>query len=168
MPTPTYDLIASNVLTSSASSVTFSSIPATYRDLVFVAEWNVQSGFGTYVKVRFNSDSGTNYSLVEMKGDGASAVSTSSTGENGIFVGDYNAAPTANQKFLTIQQIMDYSATDKHKTVLERSNNASGVVTGWAHRWASTSAITSLQILCVSAGQTFSAGNSFYLYGIVS
>jgi hypothetical protein len=38
MPTPTYDLIESTALGSSASSITFSSIPSTYRDLVLVID----------------------------------------------------------------------------------------------------------------------------------
>ena len=155
MPTPTYDLIASNVLSSSASSVTFSSIPATYGDLVLVC--NEASGNAVNLYAEFNGDTGANYSYVFMRGDGSSTFSGSGTGNEAII----SVGSTAQ---LFIMQIMDYSATDKHKTYLSRSNRAAGNVAAQAGRWANTAAINSIRIF----NGSIASGTTFYLYGIAS
>jgi hypothetical protein len=62
---------------------------------------------------------------------------------------------------------MDYSATDKHKTVLSRYGNSSTEVDMAASRWADTSAINSIQILLADA-ETYSAGSNFSLYGVIA
>jgi hypothetical protein len=67
---------------------------------------------------------------------------------------------------IQVIQFMDYAQTDKHKTVLMRTNRAGGGVSMIAGRWASTSAITS--IVLAPDGGTFNTGSTFYLYGIVS
>jgi hypothetical protein len=163
VPTPTYDLIASNVLGSSAASVTFSSIPATYRDLVLVI--NSAASAGVYINLRFNSDTGANYHWVVMGGDGSTTVSTSDSGADRLRIG-YSSYPSSGNNSLQIAHIMDYSATDKHKTVLSRGNQSATGVDAVAGRWASTSAINSVTALLGSG--TFSVGGSFYLYGLVS
>jgi translation elongation factor P/translation initiation factor 5A len=162
MPTSTYDLIASNVLGSSASSVTFSSIPATYRDLVLVMD--IKTTTTGRPEMQINSDTSSNYSKVIMTGDGTSATSTSGTSLTNIDFDTVTGASTENQ--LRIWQFMDYSATDKHKTILNRSNRAGARVNAGAARWASTSAITTILLTC-STGN-FDTGSTFYLYGIVS
>lgn len=158
MPTSTYDLIASNVLGSDASSVTFSSIPATYRDLVLVC--NITRSGANNVNMRFNADNGANYNRVVMTGNGTSASSGSTA--------NASTAPISSSSivspFITVQ-ILDYSATDKHKTFLARTNEASVETDARATRWASTSAINAIQVY---ASNNFLAGSSFYLYGIVS
>ena len=63
MATPTYIALATTTLSSAVGSVTFSSIPAGYRDLVLVAE-GLTSGATSNVRMQFNSDTGNNYSLV--------------------------------------------------------------------------------------------------------
>lgn len=162
MPTPTYDLIASNVLTSSASSVTFSSIPATYRDLVLVMQPSASSS-NSGMAGRVNNDSGSNYNIVRMYGTGSSSASNSYTAQSSFDFGNSSAADGD----LHIIQFMDYSATDKHKTILCRFNNAAGgfpSVWAYAQRWANTAAINTIVI---SSG-TIGSGSTFYLYGIVS
>ena len=161
MPTSTYDLIASNVLGSSAASVTFSSISGSYRDLVIVITGGVTSRTGQYMTL--NSDTtDANYSWVRATGTGAATQSGSSTADRSISEIIENAANN-----LVIIQIMDYSATNKHKSSLIRSNNASpNGVEMRALRWASTNAITSINLEAV--GTTWLSGTSFHLYGIVS
>jgi hypothetical protein len=158
--TATYDLIASNVLTSSAASVTFSSIPATYRDLLLVA--SATANTNTTFNVRFNSDSGSNYSYVRMQGNGSTASSSSNASATAIW--EQSIDTVADQYIL---QIMDYSATDKHKTVISRHNRPNAAVWALSSRWANTSAINSIELSVVSP-QTLSSGSTFYLYGIVS
>ena len=158
MPTPTYDLIASNVLGSSAASVTFSSIPATYGDLVLVVE-ALGSGGTVDINVTFNSDTGSNYPFVSMNGTGTGTSSLALTGSN---ISGINATTTS--KSINIFQIMDYSVTDKHKTVLTRRDRADSATQTRANRWADTSAINTIAITTPS--NNYAAGSTFYLYGI--
>ena len=166
--TPTYDLIASNVLSTQSDAVTFSSISGSYRDLILVGVVKTASSGGPSGNLRFNSDSGSNYNYVEMRGNGST---TGSQAGNTTFVQLGSSLYISNDfTYQFLAQIMDYSATDKHKTVLVRSNQTvdpfnSGVGTyAIANRWASTSAITSITINVYQAV----AGSSFYLYGLVS
>jgi hypothetical protein len=66
---------------------------------------------------------------------------------------------------VTIIDIMDYSQTDKHKSVIARGNTPGWGTRMIAGRWASTAAITSI-VIKTEAGLTFSIGDSFSLYGI--
>jgi len=162
MPTPTYKALATVTLGSSASSVTFSSIPGTYRDLVIVTD-TLASANGLILGFRFNGDTGSNYSRVWMLGDGVNPGSGTTTN---------NFAPLANvwssDRSITTTQIIDYSATDKHKPLLVRwdTMRSGSFVLRQANRWANTAAITSVTVLQDSG--TISAGSRIDLYGIVS
>jgi hypothetical protein len=157
MPTPTYTPLATVTLASATASVVFSSIPATYRDLILIV--NGTENANQYIAVRYNSDTGSNYSYVRMTDGPASASGTESFGRLGV--GD----PTA--RFLVITQIMDYSATDKHKTWLSRSNIPANFVGAIAGRWANTGAITSVNVLTTTA-DTYAIGTTFSLYAVIS
>jgi hypothetical protein len=63
-----------------------------------------------------------------------------------------------------IAQVMDFSATDKHKTYISRENMGAGQVVAWSGRWASTSVVTSVGLACV--GFSFNSGSTFSLFGI--
>jgi len=158
MPTPTYIPLQTITLGSSASSVTFASIPQTYRDLVCALSVATTTGQG--VKFQYNGETATaNYSRVFMFGTGSSTSSGSSSG-------DANAQKLIQTKTsisTAVVQIMDYSATDKHKTILARSGPADDIVFAEAQRWASTSAITSFTILSESV---LNANTTISLYGI--
>lgn len=160
MPTPTYDLLASSVLGSATSTVTFSSISGSYRDVVIVFNGGVTSRTGQFLE--FNGDTtSANYSNIYAYGSGASAFTGSAA--NRIFAEVIENSANNN----AIIHIMDYSATNKHKTSLIRVNNATpNGVEMRAFRWANTSAITSISL--VASGTTWLSGSSFYLYGIVS
>ena len=156
MPTPTYTPLATVTLGSSASSVTFSSIPGTYRDLILVADGT--SSTSDFCFLRFNGDS-SNYTRVGMLGVGGSVVSFSDSDASAI---GFQSTGRSNN----IVQIMDYAQTDKHKTYLSRNNVNAAQVQANAHRYASTSAITSLAV--VAATGTISAGSTFSLYGVIA
>jgi len=156
MATPTYTLLDSTVLSSSAASVTFSSISQDFRDLVLVREFTSTSNH--YAYAQFNGDTGSNYSWVTVQ---AQASLASGAGTSTAIFGALGFTTVAG---LDITQIMDYSATDKHKTVLQRSNNLSYVGAA-AYRWANTAAITSIASISSSSNQ-FAAGSTFKLFGI--
>jgi hypothetical protein len=77
----TYTLISSNTLSSAAASVTFSSIPSTYTDLVLQCSTRTDRSNQTYdnFRIRFNGDSGTNYSDRVIEGAGGTDIYRSTT-----------------------------------------------------------------------------------------
>jgi hypothetical protein len=163
MPTPTYDLIASNVLGSNAANVTFSSIPSTYRDLVLVITARVtattNSGW-----LQFNSDSGSNYNRIAMQGNGSTATTSNAANQTSLYISNTDAWSATTRAIATVQ-IFDYATTNKAKSGLIRADRSDGAVSAMAFRYNSTSAITSILI---DTDGTYNSGSTFYLYGIVS
>ena len=159
-----YVPLATKTLTATATSVTFSSISQAYRDLVLVtnAKNTVANEPGF---VRLNADSGNNYSMVFMGGNG-SATSSSSFSSTFAFMSLTNYATFGTTQFtVNIANIMDYSTTDKHKTILFRSNASATGVDATAARWANTAAITNI---VVTSNNSWAIGSTFTLYGIAS
>ena len=156
--TPTYLPLATITLGSAQSSVTFGSIPATYSDLIVV--FDGQTTDGSNCSYTINSDTGTNYPYVFMRGDGNGTASGATTVANANYVGYFTANPSN-----AIIQFLDYSATDKHKSSLVRMNDPSARVFANANRWASTAAINRIDFI-LSGGESFATGSTFSLYGI--
>jgi hypothetical protein len=156
MPTATYTPLATVTLGTATASVVFSSIPATYRDIIIVFDGGTTISDG--VGARFNADTGNNYSAVRMTGSSAGAISDNFSGISRII-------QTAGDVDMFVSQVMDYSATDKHKTVLTRSSISTNV-TGIAARWANTAAITSITVF--SPGSTMTTGSTISLYGVIA
>lgn len=147
--------LATTTLGASATEVTFSSIPANYRDLVLVIAGTTDPAAS--VELYFNGDFGSGYSIVNMIASSAGPESTTTSGRMYAII-------WANQTAATIQ-IMDYSATDKHKAVLFRSGSGTdGELYASAGRWANTSAITSLTFKD-NQSRPFQAGTTISLYG---
>lgn len=156
MPT-TYEPIATTTLSSAQTSVTFSSISGSFTDLVLV--WAGTSG-GNDIRLRFNSDTGTNYSYTRIFGDGSAVYSDRDTNQT-------NAPATLGgmTNGNSIVYLNNYSNTTTFKTAMARANNTQGGYVGvWFNLWRSTSAITTITAL-VLAG-TISSGTTFTLYGI--
>ena len=159
MPTPTYTALATVTLGSSASSVTFSSIPATYRDLIVVANSPTATG-NNPLDMEFNGDTtNANYNIVVTYNQ---STTLGSFTENSSYAGVNWYA--SYQPLSAIIQIMDYSATDKHKTSLIRANGASPWISMAATRWGNTAAITTVRLDL--RGGSFDSGSTFALYGI--
>jgi hypothetical protein len=159
--TATYVALATITLTGSDSDVTFSSIPGTYRDLVFVM--SAATSALSNNRLRFNGDAGNNYSYVYMLGPLQSGTGNLDT--TGILI-DWDAYTTTTLGQTNhITQIFDYSATNKHKTVLSRANRANATVDTLATRWANNNAITTIS-LTSRGGASFSTGSVISLYGI--
>jgi len=158
--------LANVTLGSSAATVTFGSIPATYRDLRMVIQAPLTSLPGTTDSdFILNSDAGANYSGVTMSGNGSSASSASGTGLTRV------DAPSDSTSFdvLWTVDILDYSATDKHKTILDRYTKAASLTRAGCYRWANTSAVTTVTFRGGdSQTKPFAAGSTFALFGIVS
>jgi len=153
-------LISSQTLGSTATSVTFSSISGAYRDLRLVITGTTTTSTVDAIILQFNGDTGSNYSVVYATGDGTSATSATqaTTYLSSGVIGTSQSVSTID--------IMDYAQADKHKTTLVRGNTPAWGTRMIAGRWASTAAITSI-VVKTEAALTFSAGDSFYLYGVL-
>jgi hypothetical protein len=163
--TATYDSIATTTLGSAANTITFSSIPSTYTDLRVVLVGQATSSF--IPVVRFNSDSGTNYSITQIQGNGTAASSTRLSNRSFIYANATTNWSATIPNFTTFD-IFSY-ASSTNKTVLVTNNqdfNGSGVVIYTVGLWRNTAAITSLVIQAESTN--FATGTAATLYGIKS
>jgi hypothetical protein len=165
----TYEAIQSYTLTNTSPSITFGSIPQTYTDLVIVSSVRISGTGGEGCGIRFNSDTGSNYSYTRLYASSAvySDRGTNLTsGEFGYFPGDDSTAGLFGNG---VGHIMNYSNTTTHKTHLLRWNNNQNV--GTTHTglnvglWRNTSAITSIT-LTAGSSKNFISGCTFSLYGI--
>ena len=161
--TLTYEAISSQTLTSAQATVTFSSIPSTYTDLVLIA--NVQHSVGSGNYLRINGDTGNNYSITWIAGHSGGAVSSRNSNQNLIDIGaHYAAAPTSGSFAILQVNFMNYSNTTTNKTMLARYNDAAGSdVEANVSLYRSTSAISSFAL---TNNGNFNAGCTFSLYGI--
>ena len=154
-----------NITLGSSATVTFASIPATYRDLRIVLKVGGTTSTGSGITFNGDTNYSGNYSRVVMTGNGSSASSFANTGSgNPAANHDAGALRTNGQMII---DILDYSATNKHKTFLARQDAAGNEATALVGRWASTSAVTSI-LLTTDGGTALTSGSSISLYGVVA
>lgn len=164
----TFELIEAKTLTTSAASITFSSIPATYTDLVIKYSLrDSQTGYnygGTIVK--FNGSS-SGYSERLLYGNGTTAYSVSSSGTYISFLETAQAGATAST-FANGEIYIPNYLSSNYKSVssdVVTETNATDAYAGLAaHLWSNTAAITSVSI--APTGGTFVTYSTAYLYGI--
>jgi hypothetical protein len=156
----TYTPIATTTLTGTTATISFTSIPGTYTDLVLVvAGTHTGSGVaGLYIS-SINGDTGANYSRTLLQGNGSSASSSRGTGETSLNIGLISDAQSNS-----IFHFMNYSNATTYKTLLSRGNDASALVRAGVALWRNTAAITSFNL----SGVTFSIGVTATLYGIAA
>jgi hypothetical protein len=163
MPTPTYTPLANVTLGSATSSITFSSIPNTYRDLICVF---VAKGSTTLQgRIRLNGDTGNNYNFQRVSGNGSTGTSGGGSNTTPGSLSVIAQATTTSALQMNIN-IMDYSATNKHKTILSQAGNAVNGAEIFVNRWVNTAAVTSVTILTSSGN--WAIGTTAALYGIVA
>lgn len=165
----TYTLISSNVLGTATASVTFSSIPSTYTDLVVQMSCrNSYAGSNDNLWYRINGDTGSNYYGTWIEGSGSAAsssrVSAFPLGPMLYLDGNGNTANTfSTHEFY----IPNYNSTAaKPTSAISVTENASTVayIRAYAGLYTGTSAVTSITL--TPNGQNFLTNSSFYLYGI--
>lgn len=171
--TNSYESIATTTVgAGGTSTITFSSIPSTYKHLQIRAISRTNRGdTNDFMTVRFNSDTGTNYAYHSLYGNGASAGAAdtgTSTGTpwSGVTAGG-NA--TASMFGAVIWDVLDYQNTNKYKTLRLLSgtdqNGTTGRIYFQSNLWQSTSAISTVTII-PTFGTLFSQYSQFALYGI--
>lgn len=161
----TYVAIATTTVSSSTSTVTFSSIPGTYTDLRLVAQAKCS---GTRdLEFRFNDDSATNYSTLWMYNNSNSLGTAKGNNQTFGYL-DWVGASTDDNYIATVD-IMNYSNATTYKTVLNRASRAAAGSDVVVNLWRSTAAITSISFSFQHGGAaTIEAGSTFTLYGIAA
>jgi hypothetical protein len=158
--------------TSGATTVSFTSIPQTYKHLQIRAltEDSTSASNTAYPAfLQFNSDSNSNYNYHYLLSNGtaASAVGSATTTDPWIYGAD-SISTTANIFGAVIIDIHDYASTTKNKTTRYISGldrNGSGFVALGSTLWRNTAAITRIDLVANFNG--FAAGSTFALYGMV-
>lgn len=158
----TYTPIATNTLGSATATVTFSSIPSTYTDLVLIISSALTTGAGSNV-FTFNTDTSTNYSFTALAGDGTTAASVRSSSRANISI--YDELTTTLGGNASILSVMNYANATTYKTTISRGSNGSVGVSAVVGLWRSTAAINQI-VITNNASTTFKAGSTFTLYGI--
>lgn len=168
-------LIAETVA-SGNSSLSFSSIPSTYKQLIFVWQGIQHSATGDAWRMRFNNDSGSNYVA-----RGITYIGTTFTNLGGLYsyVGNFNTfGEHSNQASIGSQAtgyliIDNYASTSKMKPYWVVAGHQNGVNS--AQQWLdcfgiynSTSAISSIDMYRTGGSVTISnsSNTSCRLYGV--
>jgi hypothetical protein len=160
----TYDKIATTTLSTSATTITFSSIAATYTDLRLVI---VQIGTYQDLQIQLNGDTATNYSMTQLSGNGTAAASSrqTSVAQYDCSGGTAGTSGTSYPLFSTID-FFSYAGST-YKTMLSTKSldmNGSGVTVRTVGLWRNTAAITSILLLLNNADNV---GTTATLYGIL-
>lgn len=160
----TYEPIATTTLSSTSASVTFSSIPSTYTDLIIVTNEIGNSGSNEN-GIQFNSDTASNYSTTYIAGNGSTASSSRNTSVNKIWFGGNIA------NMMSTIHIMNYANTTTYKTAIIRTQFLGGGnqhVAAVVGLWRSTAAINTIKLDTFGSAYNylFTVGSTFTLYGI--
>jgi hypothetical protein len=181
--TSSYESIASATGTGSSGTITFNSIPSTYKHLQIrmMAKSSYTGGTGPanwQAIVRFNGDSSaSNYTFHQLKGNGTSATAAGSG--SGSYDGVY-VTSAANSDYsgysdiygVAIIDIHNYTSTTQNKTVRALSGNNNNLTTTGSQSvtlnsgvWLNTAAIISLTLF-EGSSYNWLTGSVFSLYGI--
>jgi hypothetical protein len=160
----TYEPIATQTLGSSTSSVTFSSIPSGYTDLILVTQVKGTDATDRDLCLTINGDTASNYSRTILYGDGTIAGSVRASNET---VSKYAIVPgtTTNQWEIATLHLMNYSNATTYKTGIVRRGQATNGLAANVILWRATPAAITTLVLNPLVG-SFSAGSTFTLYGI--
>ena len=169
-----FESIATISLSSSSpASVEFTNIPQTFTHLqvrMFLRYTTTSPNAYDPTRFRFNGDSGSNYTYHYLTGNGSSAnVGAGSSQTNG-WTSIYPYAGDTSTFGAGIMDILDYTNTNKYKTVKTLSGsdaNGSGEFFIDSSVWMNTSAVTSIRFYDASiSNSAFRQYSHFALYGI--
>ena len=168
-----FDLLESNILTTTPTTVTFSSL-GSYSDYKHLQiRYTVKFGSGTTgttaMNIRLNGDTAGNYSRHLLSGTGSVVGSGATTSATNIQLSDAATRPSETNNFgAGVVDILDFGSSNKNTTVralhgaLTPSESYIYLTSG---AWYNTAAVTSIDLFSVS-GFSFTAGCRFSLYGV--
>ena len=171
--TNSYESIATvTVGAGGSSSISFSSIPSTYKHLQvrLIGKVTTSGTSDTYAKLSFNSDTTyTNYNGHDLYGDGASVASgyDYSAAYTGLVLQRFPNAGVTSTFGTAVIDILDYTNTNKYKVTRGLGGydkNGAGFLGFYSGLWRNTAAVTDITI---TPGQdNWAQYSSFALYGV--
>jgi hypothetical protein len=170
-PDGAYDALATvTVPSGGVASITFAGIPNTYKHLQIRSMFRSgTAGSEDSVIMRFNGDSGNNYSYHFLFGNGSSANASATSSTSLIYPWAVPAASfLANSFGVQIIDLLDYANTTKNKTTRTLAgyddNSTGGRIALTSGAWYNTSAVNSISI--TTGGSSIAQNSQFTLYGV--
>ena len=171
-PLTSYESIATVTLGSAASTVTFSSIPSTFKHLQI--RWTAKSSraaLNDYMQIRLNGDTtGSNYRSHTLNGGGSAVYAETSA--NDLQVGGLPGNTNASMFGVGVIDILDYSNTSKNTTLRTLNGfdqNSASTGAAWvgidSGLWMNTAAVSSV-VFNSGTSSNFVTNTQFALYGI--
>ena len=165
----TYVSIATQTLGSAAASVTFSSIAGTYTDLVLVVSELNNTATNTSFQFQVGNgsiDTGANYSLTELVGNGTAASSDRASNDTAAYFNGPGIGTSTTTPNVYVMNFMNYSNTTTYKTFIGRGGSADKNTVATVNLWRSTSAINTIKIF--QSLNNMATGTVVSLYGILA
>lgn len=165
-----YESIATANGTGSSGTITFSSIPSTFKHLQIrgIMRTDEAGATETNCYITVNGVTGTSYAYHILRGNGSTVIASGGASTGFTFPGNATgAAATASVMGVLIVDILDYGSTTKNKTLRYFTGfdrNGAGEVYVSSGLYNSTNAISSIEIKTSSNNWTTST--TFALYGI--
>ena len=172
--TSSYESIQTVNVTSNTATISFTSIPSTYKHLQirYIARDNAGTAGADDMYISFNSGASAQYSWHRLIGDGASAAAGGAASQSILTV---SAAAISRGGYASgifsagIIDILDYQNTNKNTTTRalygEDRNGAGQMGFGSGLWYGSTNAVTDITFTIESA-RSFVQYSQFALYGI--
>jgi hypothetical protein len=164
-----YESIATTVVGSGGATISFTSIPSTFKHLQLRAIARGADSGSSRLEMRVNSDSGSNYAFHYMYGNGSSTFADAYANQPQMLFNRISGAGSlANVFGAQIMDILDYANTNKFKTfraLTAFDENGSGEMQVNSGLWRSTSAINAISITA-EGGANLAQYSHFALYGI--
>lgn len=163
-----FESISTVTVSTAVSSISFTSIPATYTHLqirMHVRNTSTSNGYN----MRMNSDTGNNYARHYLYSTGAAIGAANNVSTSSMILADAGiSTSTAGVFGSSFCDILDYRNTSKNKTIKTFGgfdNNGNGLVSLTSGLWFATPAAVTTLTIFPDAGN-FAQYSSFALYGI--
>jgi hypothetical protein len=147
-----------------SSTLSFSTLPTTYTDLILVITNLTIASTGQGVLLRFNGVSGTVYGTRRISGSGSNPIYVADVNQTGAQIG-YGAIGYNGEPGHIVAHINDYRNTTLYKTIIARGSDFNSEASMDMSNWQSTNAITDISVI---SGAAFNANTIFTLYGILA
>jgi hypothetical protein len=163
-----YESIATANGTGSSGTITFSSIPSTYKHLQIRLMAKDTGGVSPEIQVTFNSDTAANYSRHRLTGNGTSAASFGQANTSNIpFIGQVGLPTAASTYGVAVIDVLEYANTNIYKTLRVLSgqdSNGGGGLDFTSGSWRNTAAISTVTVSL--SGSNYTTASQIALYGI--
>lgn len=163
-----YESIATASGTGSSGTITFSSIPSTYKHLQirYIARTDFSTAGADFLYSINGNTTNSSYAYHRLGGEGSVAFAQSATSSRIVGINNGSTAG-ANMYAVGIMDILDYTDTNKNRTIrnlVGSDRNGSGLVGLYSNLYMSTTAVSSISLITENGNWT--ALSSFALYGI--